>query len=390
MFLETWKDLAECDTAAWMSGNIGQTCKCHIWIQGMQQGLSLLSFLDPFTVHMRMFWEFFLFLFVLSSFVSWCHGGNTSAVSYFQDSEEAVCDILEKHFSSTCCCLGMAGNLMSPDCVPPKLRILTHRSTISQPMPGRHRSLSVKHKLHISVLPHNSCRRIPTKQHLLAAMEIMHALIHCNVRHLSNLLRCVFWNLACTVLNFFTAVRNLQKTSSSLHKPLLSNSTFCRIWIFCCISGICPSFFKTNTELKLTSTYKFLFYCVQENGTVEWFDMRRERLLSPSAFGKYVEFSVFQNSVGVADSVDLPVCSVLHLYIQLLWIDFPGTVPEQGFRKTWIRIWEFESILYPFIFLFMKGKVILIFSVPDFFSISTQRSYPLKTKRLSVPHNIFF
>lgn len=66
--------------------------------------------------------------------------------------------------------------------------------------------------------------------------------------------------------------------------------------------------------------------------------MRRERLLSPSAFGKYVEFSVFQNSVGVADSVDLPVCSVLHLYIQLLWIDFPGTVPEQGFRKTWIRI----------------------------------------------------
>lgn len=46
--------------------------------------------------------------------VSWCHGGNTSPVSYFQDSDEAVCDMLEKRFSSTCCCLGMAGNLMSP------------------------------------------------------------------------------------------------------------------------------------------------------------------------------------------------------------------------------------------------------------------------------------
>lgn len=130
MFLGTWKDLAECDTAVWMSGNIGQACKCHISVQGMQQGLLLLTFLDPFTVRIRMFWKFFLFLLVLSSFVSWCHGGNTSAVSYFQDSEEAVCDILEKHFSSTCCCFGMAGNLMSPECVPPKLRILTHRSTI--------------------------------------------------------------------------------------------------------------------------------------------------------------------------------------------------------------------------------------------------------------------
>lgn len=46
--------------------------------------------------------------------VSWCHGGNTSAVSYFQGSHEAVCDMLGKRFSSTCCCLGMAGNLMSP------------------------------------------------------------------------------------------------------------------------------------------------------------------------------------------------------------------------------------------------------------------------------------
>lgn len=99
--------------------------------------------------------------------VSWCHGGNTSAVSYFQDREEAVCDIPEKHFSSTCCCLGMAGNLMSPECVPPKLRILTHRSTIPQLMPSRHRNLSVKHKLHISVLSHNFCGKIPTKQHLL-------------------------------------------------------------------------------------------------------------------------------------------------------------------------------------------------------------------------------
>lgn len=147
-------------------------------MQGMQQGLLLLTFLDPFTMQMRMFWELFLFLFILSFFISWCHGGNTSAVSYFQDSEEAVCDILEKHFSSTCCCLGMAGNLMSPECVPPKLGILTHRSTIPQLMPTRHRSLSVEHKLHISVLPHYFCRKIPTKQHLLTVMEIMYALIH--------------------------------------------------------------------------------------------------------------------------------------------------------------------------------------------------------------------
>lgn len=98
--------------------------------------------------------------------------------------------------------------------------------------------------------------------------------------------------------------------------------------------------------------------------------MRRERLLSPSAFGKNEKFSLFQNSVEVADTIDLPVCSVLHLSIQLLWIDFPGTVPEQGFRKTWIRIWEFESILYPFIFLFVKAIAVLIFSVPIFFSFA--------------------
>lgn len=52
-------------------------------------------------------------LFLSLNIVSWCHGGNTSAVSYFQDSDEAVCDMLEKCFSSTCCRLGMAGNLMS-------------------------------------------------------------------------------------------------------------------------------------------------------------------------------------------------------------------------------------------------------------------------------------
>lgn len=33
----------------------------------MQQSLSLLTFLDLFTVHVWMFWEFFLFFFILSS-----------------------------------------------------------------------------------------------------------------------------------------------------------------------------------------------------------------------------------------------------------------------------------------------------------------------------------
>lgn len=208
------KDLAECDTAVWMSGNIGQTCKYHIWIQGIQQGLLLVTFLDPFTRHMRMFWECFLFLFVLSSFVSWCHGGNTSAVSYFQDSVQAVYDMLEKRFSSTCCCLGMAGNLMSPECVPPKLRILTHRSTIPQLMPSRHRSLSVKHKLHVSVLPHNFFRKILTKQHLLTVMEIVHALIHCNVRPLKSV-ALHFLEFGLCSPQFLTAVRSLHKTQSS-------------------------------------------------------------------------------------------------------------------------------------------------------------------------------
>lgn len=214
MFLGTCKDLAECDTAVWMSGNIGQTCKYRIWIQGIQQGLLLLTVLDPFTRHMRMFWEFFLFLFVLSSFVSWCHGGNTSAVSYFQGSVEALTDILEKRFSSTCCCLGMAGNLMSPKCVPPKLRILTHRSTIPQLMPNRHRSLSVKHKLHISVLPHNFCRRyLQSSTCLLWWKSCMPSVTV--MSELSNLLHCILWNLACTVLSFLTAVRSLHKTQTS-------------------------------------------------------------------------------------------------------------------------------------------------------------------------------
>jgi len=33
----------------------------------MQQGILLLIFLDPFPMHVQMFWEFFLFFFILSS-----------------------------------------------------------------------------------------------------------------------------------------------------------------------------------------------------------------------------------------------------------------------------------------------------------------------------------
>lgn len=298
-------------------------------------------------MHMWMFWEFFLFLFVLSSFVSWCHGGNTSAVSYFQDSEEAVCDMLEKRFSSTCCCSGMAGNLMSPECVPPKLRILTHRSTIPQLMPSRHRSLSVKCKLHMSVLPHNFCRKIPTKQHLLSVMEIVHALFHCNQTSLKSV-ALHFLEFGLYSPQFLhCSEKPSQNTSFFSATALFTGYRF--FWYFWHLSLL-----KTNTELKLTSTYKFLFYCVQENRTVEWFDMRRERLLSPSAFGKYGKLSLKFNGRGWFNRLASMQCLASFYTVTLDWL--PWDYAEQAFRKIWIRIWEFESILYPFFFFLWKQK----------------------------------
>lgn len=157
----------------------------------------------------------------------------------------------------------------------------------------------------------------------------------------------------------FSGIWPVQPSISSLrweaftnHKPILSNSTICRIWIFCGISGICPSVFKINTEPKLRRTYKFLFYHVQENWTVEWLDMRRERLLSPSAFGKYGKFSLFQNLVEVADSIDLSVCSILPQVctITLDWL--PWDCAWERFQKNLhkdIGIWtNFISFYFSF------------------------------------------
>lgn len=173
-----------------------------------------------------------------------------------------------------------------------------------------------------------------------------------------NLLHYIFWNLALQSSIPHCSEKPSQNTILFSITAPFAGSRFSMVFL-----AFVPQMLKQilNQSLRAHINFYFIMFKKTEPLSGLTWEEKRERLLSPSAFGKYGKLSVFWKAVEVADSIDLPVCGVLHLSVQLFWIDFPGTVPEQGFRKTWIKIREFESILYPFIFLFMKEKVVLIF-----------------------------
>lgn len=161
---------------------------------------------------------------------------------------------------------------------------------------------------------------------------IRHALTH-YVRHVSNTLCCVFCHLSSTVLNFITAAGRPQASVAALYAGsgfALAFLTFLLLFL--------------KQILKQSLWAQLGFYSIMFRKTaVGLFGMRKERLLSPSTFWKIGKVLRVLKSSGTGWFNRLASMQHLVSFMQLLWTDFPWAVTEQDFRRTWIRIWEFES-----------------------------------------------